>query len=61
MIVEILLAGVVAAIVLPVFLFAGAQRMATISPRFGRWMDERASRVSLRLGSWFADETRDRQ
>jgi hypothetical protein len=59
-IIEIVLAVVVAAIVLPVFLFAGAQRMATVFPRFGRWMDDRASRISPRVGRWFRDETRDR-
>ena len=59
MVLEIILAIVVAVIVLPVFLFVGAQRWATVSPGFGRWMDERASRISPRVGRWFADETRD--
>jgi hypothetical protein len=56
---EIVLAVVVAVIVLPVFLFVGAQRWATVSPHFGQWMDKRASRISPRVGRWFADETRD--
>ncbi|MFZ2112323.1 MAG: hypothetical protein WAU77_01180 [Solirubrobacteraceae bacterium] len=59
MFVEILLAVVVAAVVLPVLLFAGLQRVASVSPRFGRWMDKRASRISPRVGRWFHDETRD--
>jgi hypothetical protein len=56
---EIILAVVVAIIVLPVFFFVGVQRWATISPRFGRWVDERAARISPRVGRWFADETRN--
>lgn len=61
MIVEIVLALVVVMIVLPVFLFAGAQRWAMVSPRFGRWLDRTASRLSPRLGRWVSDPTRDRQ
>ena len=58
--VQIILAIALAAVILPVVLFAAAQRWSTISPRLGRWMDERATRVSPRLGSFFRDETRER-
>jgi hypothetical protein len=61
MVVEIVLALLVAVIVLPVILFAGAQRWASVFPRFGRWIDQRASRLSPRLGRWFSDPTRDRK
>jgi hypothetical protein len=60
-IVEIVLAFVVAVIVLPVFLFAAAQRWATVSPRFGRWLDRSASRLSPRLGRWVSDPSRVQQ
>jgi hypothetical protein len=58
-VIELVLAIIVAAVVLPVLLFAGLQQIASISPCFGRWMDERALRISPRVGSWFHDETRD--
>jgi hypothetical protein len=58
--VEIVLSVLVAAIVLPVILFVAAQRWAVMSPRFGRWMDGNASRVSPRLGRWLRDDTRVR-
>lgn len=60
-VVEIVVALLIAVIVLPVILFAAAQRWAVVSPRFGRWMDERASRLSPRLGRWFRDPSRDRK
>jgi hypothetical protein len=59
MVVEIAVALLIAVVALPVILFAGAQRWASVSPRFGRWMDQRASRLSPRLGRRFSDPTRD--
>jgi hypothetical protein len=60
-IVEIVLALAVAVIVLPVLLFTAAQKWATVSPRFGRWMDRSATRLSPRLGHLVRDPSRDRQ
>jgi hypothetical protein len=57
--IEIALSVAIAIVVLPVVMFAGAQRLAAVLPRFGRWMDARASRISPRVGAWFRDETRD--
>ncbi len=57
---QIVLAAALAAVALAVFLFAAAQRWATVSPRFGRWMDARTTRISPRLGRLFHDETRER-
>lgn len=58
---EIVLALVIVMIVLPVVLFAAAQRWATVSPRFGRWLDQSASRLSPRLSRWISDPSRNKQ
>jgi hypothetical protein len=56
MLVEIVVTVVAAVVLVPLLLFVAVQRWAAVCPRFGRWIDKRATRVSPRLGRWIRDE-----